>query len=152
MARRLEALLKYLEIQLVSGPKKLILDALLEFIPDETLKQRIIKDCMLRGDVRSLWRNIETASTQLSIPHAIEALLVKWTFPRLDVNVSVQNTHLIKVPFSVHPDTGKVCVPIRMDAIDDFVVESAPTLHSLASDPDCLKPYIAHFTSFAYSL
>ena len=34
-ARRFETFMRYLEIQLAGGAKKLILDALLEFIPDE---------------------------------------------------------------------------------------------------------------------
>ena len=63
-----------------------------------------------------------------------------------------KNTHLIKVPFSIHPDTGKVCMPIKIDAIDDFVVESVPSLHDLALDTRCLQPYITHFADFAYSL
>ena len=45
---------------------------------------------MQKADVQSLWRNIETVAKQLNVSHAFDAVLVKWTFPRLDVNVSVQ--------------------------------------------------------------
>lgn len=155
--------MRYLEIQLTGGARKLVLDTFLEFIPDEgkyassllcykALKQKIIKDCMLKTDVTSLWKSIEAAATHLNLTSAIDALLVKWTFPRLDVNVSVQNTHLIKVPFSIHPDTNKICVPIQIDTIDNFVVESAPSLHSLASDTTSLQPYLTYFANFVYSM
>lgn len=154
--------MKYLEIQLASGAKKLILETFLEFIPDEGnlhhcdrvvgFKQKIIKDCMLKTDIPSLWKSIEATAIHLNMAGAIDALFVKWTFPRLDVNVSVQNTHLIKVPFSIHPDTNKICVPIQIDTIDNFVVESAPSLQSLTSDTTSLQPYLTYFANFVYSM
>ena len=44
-----------------------------------------------------------TSSTRL----AIQKLVFKYMYPRLDVNVSKHMNHLLKTPFSVHPKTGK---------------------------------------------
>ena len=161
-AHRFETFLRYLDVQLASEARKSVLDALLEFIPDEgsphcchpmiVLKQKIVKDFMLKNDASSLWKNMEAVAVRLDLTNALDALLLKWTFPRLDANVSVQSTHLIKAPFSVHPDTNKICVPIKIEEIDEFLVESAPTLDSLASDATCLGPYLIYFANFTYSL
>ena len=35
--------------------------------------------------------------------------------PRIDVNVTSQINHLIKSPFSAHPDTGKISIPIDIE-------------------------------------
>lgn len=44
--------------------------------------------------------------------------------PRIDVNVTSQINHLIKSPFSAHPDTGKISIPIDIhdDAFDPKIV------------------------------
>lgn len=52
-------------------------------------------------------------------------------YPRLDTNVSISMNHLLKAPFSVHPGTSKVCVPLDIDTIDKFDPTRAPTVMSL---------------------
>ena len=42
-------------------------------------------------------------------------LMVTLMVPRIDVNVTSQINHLIKSPFSAHPDTGKISIPIDIE-------------------------------------
>ncbi|KAA6359521.1 MAG: hypothetical protein EZS28_044952, partial [Streblomastix strix] len=41
-------------------------------------------------------------------------------YPRLDENVSLDMKHLLKAPFSIHPDTGLICVPIPIESFKQF--------------------------------
>ena len=52
--------------------------------------------------------------------------------PLLDVKVSTLMTHTLKIPFSVHPKTHRLSVPILHDALCDFKpAKRTPTVHNL---------------------
>ena len=42
--------------------------------------------------------------------------------------------HLLKAPFSVHPKTGKICVPFLASEVDSFNLDTVPTVTSIRSE------------------
>lgn len=103
---------------------------------------------------------------------AKQDVVLEYTYPRLDIEVSKHLNHLLKSPFVVHPGTGRVCVPINTTALDDFDPISVPTVMALLGEIDewvpeegetdrkpiqdwektSLKPYVEYFRSFVLTL
>ncbi|XP_027562657.1 DNA primase small subunit-like, partial [Neopelma chrysocephalum] len=63
-------------------------------------------------------------------------IMLQFCFPRLDINVSKGVGHLLKSPFSVHPKTGRISVPLDLQALDQFDPFSVPTITSLCHELD----------------
>ncbi|ERT02675.1 hypothetical protein HMPREF1624_00976 [Sporothrix schenckii ATCC 58251] len=63
-------------------------------------------------------------------------IVLEYTYPRLDVNVSKKLNHLLKSPFVVHPGTGRVCVPIDVDRLEEFDPLGVPTVQQLLQEID----------------
>lgn len=63
-----------------------------------------------------------------------EEVMLQYCYPRLDINVSKGVNHLLKSPFCVHPKTGRVCVPIDPDNIDDFDPFTVPTISTIIEE------------------
>lgn len=64
--------------------------------------------------------------------------LVAGLFPRIDKQVTVSMQHLIKIPFSVHPDTFNISVPL--DPKNIMELEDIPTLKQVIEDFEVMKP------------
>lgn len=73
---------------------------------------------------------------QVTIVPALEDIVLQYTYPRLDAEVSKHRNHLLKAPFCVHPKTGRVCVPVDPNRIDDFKPERVPTVSQLLRELD----------------
>merc|ERR1712178_487485 len=64
----------------------------------------------------------------------LKEILLQYSYPRLDINVSKQMNHLLKSPFVVHPKTGHVCVPIDVATVDSFNPTEVPTIGRLVEE------------------
>ncbi|KAF9225870.1 prim-pol domain-containing protein [Gyrodon lividus] len=84
---------------------------------------------------------------------ALEDVILQYSYPRLDAEVSKHRNHLLKAPFCVHPKTGRVCVPVDPADVDLFDPRAIPTVAQLLSELDSagegadwektsLKPYV----------
>ncbi|NXO53849.1 PRI1 primase, partial [Aramus guarauna] len=63
-------------------------------------------------------------------------IMLQYCFPRLDINVSKGIGHLLKSPFSVHPKTGRISVPLDLQTLDQFDPFAVPTISSLCHELD----------------
>ena len=72
--------------------------------------------------------------------HAIEDIVLQYTYPRIDAEVSKHRNHLLKAPFCVHPKTGRICVPIDPETIDEFDPQLVPTVGQLLRELDAAAP------------
>ncbi|KAG8720422.1 hypothetical protein FRC08_000295 [Ceratobasidium sp. 394] len=67
---------------------------------------------------------------------AIEDIILQYTYPRIDTEVSKHRNHLLKAPFCVHPGTGRVCVPVDPARVNDFDPETVPSVGQLLQELD----------------
>lgn len=117
-------------------------------------------------------KNMDTALLR----DAKQDVLLEYTYPRLDIEVSKKLNHLLKSPFVIHPGTGRVCVPIdtRPGKLEEFDPLDVPTVQTLLGEIDTwakenqegseetkgvqdwektsLKPYIEQFRGFVNEL
>ena len=63
-------------------------------------------------------------------------LIFTHCYPRLDVNVSKHQNHLLKSPWCVHPKTGRVCVPFDPREAERFDPFAVPTIAELCAQLD----------------
>jgi len=63
-----------------------------------------------------------------------KSVIFQYLYPRIDANVTKQLNHLLKIPFSFHPKTARLCLPISIERIDEFVPHNVPTLSQLCAD------------------
>ncbi len=69
----------------------------------------------------------------------MEEAIIAYCFPRLDVKVTSDIGHLLKLPFSVHPRTSKICIPIDIDNMHLFNYDSMPSLSDYKSSPQLIS-------------
>ena len=131
-------------------------ERLLKLLPDQ---QGLVAALRKKWDVApgrssmKKWDDIddvaESCGSKTLVPrelkNAKQDILLEYTYPRLDVEVSKKRNHLLKSPFVVHPGTGRVCVPItshaglRWDEVESFDPLAAPTVSDLLAQVDAYK-------------
>ena len=83
----------------------------------------------------SIWENIKHSNFYGKKPFmetpSYYKLVFSFTFPRLDANVTITMNHLLKSPFSVHPKSGLLSLPINENMYSVFPPDWVPTLSSL---------------------
>ncbi|KAI1007524.1 DNA primase small subunit [Podosphaera aphanis] len=158
--------------------------SLTELLPDRTLNDNLAKKWSSSPgrSSASKWADIDTLakvckSKTLDAKALLEAkqdIVLEYTYPRLDVEVSKHLNHLLKSPFVIHPGTGRVCVPINTKKCEEFNPLDVPTVTDLLKEIDewspseeesenrekllqdwektSLKPYVEYFRSFVISL
>lgn len=71
-----------------------------------------------------------------------DSVLFEKMYLRIDREVTQKSKHLIKMPFSVHPSTETISVPIDPLALDSTRLEDFPKLGDVLESPERLRPYI----------
>ncbi|XP_026188524.1 DNA primase small subunit [Mastacembelus armatus] len=68
--------------------------------------------------------------------HFEKEIMLQYCYPRLDVNVSKGVNHLLKSPFSVHPKTGRISVPMDINRLETFDPFAVPTISLICEELD----------------
>ncbi|OCK79389.1 eukaryotic and archaeal DNA primase small subunit [Lepidopterella palustris CBS 459.81] len=119
---------------------------LLDLLPDASLRAALQKkwDSAPSRPSSMKWADIDSlaASGALSTldPKSLKEMkqdiVLEYTYPRLDAEVSKKLNHLLKSPFCVHPGTGRVCVPIDTRKVEEFDPLGVPTVTQLLGEID----------------
>ncbi|KAF1838397.1 prim-pol domain-containing protein [Decorospora gaudefroyi] len=151
---------------------------LLNLIPDPTLRSALQKkwDSAPSRPSANKWSDIDAlaksgalSKTPKELLEAKQDIILEYTYPRLDAEVSKKLNHLLKSPFVVHPGTGRVCVPIDTRNVEEFDPLGVPTVTQLLQEIDdwrgeegekkmqdwektSLKPYVDYFRRFVAAL
>lgn len=121
-------------------------ERLLQLLPDQALNDSLRKkwNAAPGRSSASKWADINAlaktgASKSLdgkALREAKQDIVLEYTYPRLDVEVSKKQIHLLKSPFVIHPGTGRVCVPIDLRRLDKFDPLGVPTVTELLGEID----------------
>ncbi|KAF2088476.1 prim-pol domain-containing protein [Saccharata proteae CBS 121410] len=119
---------------------------LLGLLPDKALAASLQKkwDSAPNRPSSQKWADIDAVAASgvsnnldpKALKDAKQDILLEYTYPRLDAEVSKKLNHLLKSPFCVHPGTGRVCVPIDTRQVEDFDPLSVPTVTELLEEID----------------
>ncbi|XP_030625754.1 DNA primase small subunit [Chanos chanos] len=94
------------------------------------------KNPVKRWDKVKALIQLKRASLKKGSQYIEKEIMLQYCYPRLDVNVSKGVNHLLKSPFSVHPKTGRISVPIDLRELDRFDPFEVPTISLICEELD----------------
>ena len=111
----------------------------------------------LKDDILRVADEMDKEVAASALRACVPLIIFSFVYPRLDAAVSKQMGHLLKSPFSVHPSTGRVSVPIDPSRCDEFDPSAVPTTDGLLADiinsrQSSLAPYLKMFSDFVDTL
>ena len=119
---------------------------LLSLLPDDALKDALRRKWSSSPgrSSQNKWADINALAeagksktlNTTTLKYAKQDIVLEYTYPRLDSEVSKKMIHLLKSPFVIHPGTGRVCVPIDGRNPEQFDPLSVPTVSQLLSEID----------------
>ncbi|XP_060676976.1 DNA primase small subunit [Hemiscyllium ocellatum] len=107
----------------------------LALVPDE-FHEGLQIDFDKARNATDRWKLLQRTLTKQVNDHHLEEIKLQYCYPRLDINVSKGINHLLKSPFSVHPKTGRISVPLDVKNVDKFDPFSVPTISYLCKELD----------------
>ena len=72
---------------------------------------------------KTLWEHAQKSDLKFGnsyLQTKLKHTVLSYVWPRLDANVSKARNHLAKSIFSIHPKTGRICIPILSQGRDPF--------------------------------
>ena len=119
----------------------------LGMLPPNTIQEELSESWTKAGsDTKALWNILKDSWLKyvkgrkfVSENCALYEIVLQLCYPRLDVNVTKSLNHLLKSPFSIHPKTGRVCVPFLATEVDTFDPFTVPTLNDIVKELDEYK-------------
>lgn len=117
------------------------IDKIINLLPEKKRSEHLRKVICGGVDSESRWSLL---SQELERPgvhagRALKEIMLQYCYPRLDIEVSKGLNHLLKSPFSIHPKTGRVCIPIDPQKVDEFNPFTVPTISQLLDEIDAVK-------------
>ncbi|KAL4779412.1 hypothetical protein BJX76DRAFT_340819 [Aspergillus varians] len=119
---------------------------LLSLLPDKGLNESLRRkwDSAPGRSSTNKWADIDALAktgksstlNPATLRDAKQDIVLEYTYPRLDSEVSKKMIHLLKSPFVIHPGTGRVCVPIDIRNVEHFDPLLVPTVTQLLSEID----------------
>ncbi|XP_065275570.1 DNA primase small subunit [Emys orbicularis] len=105
----------------------------------ESVRESLLREFPKKHDSVQRWELLKKKMEKCKVrnpSHAESEIMLQYCFPRLDINVSRGVNHLLKSPFSVHPKTGRVSVPIDLRKLEQFDPLAVPTISCLCRELD----------------
>ncbi|XP_066529016.1 DNA primase small subunit [Hoplias malabaricus] len=119
-------------------------EKVLSLLPEDIRKELQLsyqneKNPMKRWEILKSMVNHKKTNSKKGSQHLEKEIMLQYCYPRLDVNVSKGVNHLLKSPFSVHPKTGRISVPIDLKNLDKFDPFEVPTISLICEELDKAK-------------
>ncbi|XP_022060180.1 DNA primase small subunit isoform X2 [Acanthochromis polyacanthus] len=115
-------------------------DKVLSLVPEDVRKE-LQQDFQNEKKPETRWKLLRDQATKKQATakkgqYFEKEVMLQYCYPRLDVNVSKGVNHLLKSPFSVHPKTGRISVPINLKELDVFDPFAVPTISLICEELD----------------